>query len=251
MVFCVSLNWHEFPREEVGTMHLTSAHVETCLCVKTSAGVGTCFFKNSKGRGGFLSAAHIFAGVVAGDYIYFREASDWLQFAVREIVRHPDGHDVCAFTIENMKWKALESDTTPVALWPGDPVRFLGFPHGLTNTYPSDTGFATPLTRHANLSGAIVHEGRPLTILDGFNNPGYSGGPVYAATAAQTPVLIGVISGYRNELREKSLVYRDNDDGTEEVVADHFVKPNSGMILAVPLNFVDEVFDLLLTSNAA
>ncbi|USI73922.1 serine protease [Sphingomonas morindae] len=230
-------------------MRLTSGHLGTCVQVRTAAGVGTCFFRKSGPHGGFLSAAHVFKGVQQNELIYFRETKDWSPFTVKEIVRHPDGHDVCAFTLENLIWAAEDSDLRPVGMFPGDPVRFLGFPHGLSNTYPSETAFTTPLTRHAHLSGAIIHNGITLTVLDGFNNPGYSGGPVYADIGDGTPILIGIISGYRNELREKSLVYRT--DGVVETEVDGlFVKPNSGMILAVQSAAVLDTFHLLHTSNA-
>jgi S1-C subfamily serine protease len=195
-----------------------------------------------------LSAAHVFAGVQPGEMVYFREMDNWSQFVVNEIVNHPDGHDVCAFTLHDFVWSAEDADPRPVGLWPGDPVRFLGFPHGLSNTYPSDTGFVTPLTRNAHLSGAIIHNGVTLTVLDGFNNPGYSGGPVYADAGDGTPILVGLISGYRTELRERSLVYRDTD-GTEAAIEGLFVKPNSGMILAVQSVAMLDTFYSLTTTN--
>jgi hypothetical protein len=232
-------------------MRLNSSHIGTCVQVRTAAGIGTCFFRKSGLHGAFLSAAHVFKNVQAGENVYFREAETWAPFVIKEISTNADGHDVCAFTLENFFWETEDADLRAIGLFPGDPVRFLGFPHQLVNTYPSESGFATPLTRHAHLSGAIVHDGKLLTVLDGFNNPGYSGGPVYGDLGDHTPILMGVISGYRNELREKSLVYRLTHAGAEEEVEALFVKPNSGMILAVPSEPMLATFHSLSTSNAA
>jgi hypothetical protein len=231
-------------------MKLMSGHIGTCVRVRTSAGVGTCFFRRVGAIGRFLSAAHVFRGVQAGETIFFRRNEEWEPYVVREIASHPDGHDVCAFTLENLVWEAEDDPQTIVGLWPGEPVRFLGFPHGLENTYPSETGFPTPLVRNAHLSGVITHNGLQVTVLDGFNNPGYSGGPVYATGDEGVPVLVGLISGYRTELREKSMVYRILPDDGEEIVEGHFVKPNSGMIIAVSLSPVLETFGALTTTNA-
>lgn len=232
-------------------MRLKSDHLGSCVQVRTAAGVGTCFYRKTPTRGAFLSAAHVFTGVQANETIYFREGEAWAEFVVQEIVFDPDGNDVCAFTLKDFHWDAPNADPRIVGLYPGDPVRFLGFPHGLINTYPSETGFSTPLTRNAHLSGAIVHDGKKLTVFDGFNNPGYSGGPIYADAGDGVPILIGVISGYRVEAREKSLVYRIGPDGMEEPVEGLFVKPNSGMIHAVSSVATFAVFDRLTTSNAA
>jgi hypothetical protein len=231
-------------------VQLKADHLGNCMQVRTSAGIGTCFYRKVFKRGGFLSAAHVFRNVQAGETVYFHKPGEWVPHTIKEIVHQPDGHDVCAFTVEDLVFDTPDANLRLASLWPGDGVRFLGFPHGLSNTYPSQTGYSTPLTRNAHLSGAIIHNGIQLTVLDGFNNPGYSGGPVFADAGDGVPTLIGVISGYRNEERFKSLVYRLAEDGTELAVEGYFVKPNSGMILAVQSVPVFETFDSLTTSNA-
>src|SRR4051812_27154297 len=106
-------------------MQLTSSHLESCVKVRTSAGVGTCFFRRVGPKGAFVSATHLFAGVRLGELVHFRRSDDWLAVTVSELNSHPHGDDVCAFTTDEVRWRANEAETRAPGLLPGDPVRFL------------------------------------------------------------------------------------------------------------------------------
>ncbi len=124
---------------------------------------------------------------------------------------------------------------------------FVGYPHGLLNTYPSLLGFVTGLVRRVAFSGVVDQDGRPLIILDGFNNPGYSGGSVYAESDGQL-VISGLISGYRFESILHGGVYR-RVDGVEEIVSDVYVKSNSGMIYMESFRYVRLTLERLRSRN--
>jgi hypothetical protein len=213
-----------------GGIMLTDREVTTAFNVRTSAGTGTCFLYQD--GGGFLcvSAAHVFRGVLEGERIFFATPTDWLPFEVREIVFADDGADVVCFIVDLAigDFESFEFGAPPHC-WLGAELKFLGFPHGLQNNYPSANGFVTPLVRTAFFSGNVVIEGETWTILDGFNNPGYSGGPVYCWGGPKKIALAGLISGFRNEQERLGQLFRRVGADIEEV-EDHFVRLNSGMI---------------------
>ena len=78
-------------------------------------------------------------------------------------------------------------------------VYFLGFPFGMsTDIGDLNLNFPLPFVKKAILSAFGKDEG--LVLLDGHNNPGFSGGPVVAGGSAVDGSgvgIIGVISGYR------------------------------------------------------
>jgi len=222
-----------------------------CVQIRTSSAVGTAFAFGSGYNSYFLTANHNLMGVAEGENILFRKEGDWQTFVIDRIYRHPDGDDVAAFTLIGVHWKVSDDLTPAFGLWPGGEVKFLGFPHGLENSYPSETGFSTPFVRTAYFSGDYMHNGKAYMMLDGFNNPGYSGAPIYARADNGQPSIVGIISGYRVEEKSKSGVFELNSSGQERPIEGLFVKPNSGMIHAVGLERVRLLFPHIASFNGA
>jgi S1-C subfamily serine protease len=84
----------------------------------------------------------------------------------------------------------------------GQDAYFLGFPLGMTFDL-GDEYF--PLVKRCTVSGTTQHyEGRTILLLDGWNNPGFSGGPVVfrplTAAGMQEPMRVaGIVTAYRPE----------------------------------------------------
>ncbi len=97
----------------------------------------------------------------------------------------------------------------------GQDVYFLGFPYNydsLLCNMPGDK-YPLPFIKKACLSSYIQSKGQFL--LDGHNNPGFSGGPVCFKTAdSNTYRIAGVIASYRFE------AYREGRDFTQEEFAE-------------------------------
>jgi len=73
-------------------------------------------------------------------------------------------------------------------------VYFVGFPFGLTiDDRNLNAGFSIPLVKKGIISA--FHD--RLVLLDGHNNPGFSGAPVVRGTNVNQ--IVGVVSGYRND----------------------------------------------------
>jgi hypothetical protein len=84
----------------------------------------------------------------------------------------------------------------------GGDCSFLGFPASIAGVWRarfSEQGawFWMPFIKHCTVSGRFVE---PLNywVLDGINNPGFSGGPVVFLTGPAQKIL-GVVSGYYSE----------------------------------------------------
>lgn len=195
----------------------------------------------------FVTAAHVLEGIKGGDIIGFAAASGFVDIGVREVAR-ADNADVVVFSTGNIHLEGKFDGIVPEPVTPGCEVMFVGFPHGLVGSYPGSRGWLTGLVRKASFSGVIEPPGwSPILVLDGFNNPGFSGSPVFGPTeGAVRP--IGVISGYRPESPAHGGVYR-NVDGNEERVPGLFTKANSGMIYAYTWKQVTEALSKLQSRN--
>lgn len=219
-----------------------------CHCIRTAAGTGTAFLHANEQGSYFVTAAHLVHGTQEGDYILFKRQDGWHSVQVREILLHLQGYDVAVFSTANFGTTTRMVPRPDAGIFLGDELKFLGFPHGLGNTYPLE-GSVAPLVRTAFFSGTIMVEGREIELLDGFNNPGFSGGPVYALQDDGEPSITALISGYRFERMSNSRLYRSNADGREEEVPDLYTKPNSGMINAISVSHIRAVAAGLSTYN--
>lgn len=78
-------------------------------------------------------------------------------------------------------------------------VYFLGFPYGMVNTN-TESGRRLAFVKKAALSGSIERSDGRVVVLDGHNNPGFSGGPVVASPEGSASLQVfAVVSGYLPE----------------------------------------------------
>ena len=170
--------------------------------------------------------------------IYLGKGESWEAHQITEIACHPLAPkvDVCCFTIDNppIYHKSNAVDVQESHLFPGEEVKFVGFPHGLSLTPLDPNDYRHGLVRTAFLSGVIDKNGAKTWIFDGFNNPGYSGGPIFKYLADQKTTWCGIVSGYLFEREDKGKLLKRVNDKVEEV-ENHFVRQNSGMIYAFGL----------------
>lgn len=93
--------------------------------------------------------------------------------------------------------------TDSAGLWLGGDCEFLGFPYGggwRASIGGNGESFWMPFVKHCYISAMPSTEPR-IWVLDGINNPGFSGGPVFFKTGPEQKIL-AVISGYHLEPTE-------------------------------------------------
>jgi hypothetical protein len=209
--------------------------------IRSHGGTGTAFLYRNNAGNAFLTAAHSVEGAAVGDLIHFEETGGWNHQQITAI-RRADGFDACAFSVDSIYLgdDCRKHPESTIKL--GDELLIVGFPHDLSNTFPG-YGLTTPLVRAATFSGIIRREGIELGIIDCFNNPGYSGAPVYAYSDDGGYTLFGLISGYRIERPSHGRIIRKLPDGGEEVLPDLYAQTNSGMTQCVMRGVLDELID--------
>jgi hypothetical protein len=116
----------------------------------------------------------------------------------------------------------------------GGDCSFLGFPFGggwHIASSPTQHGYWMPFVKHCTVSSFPVSG---VLILDGINNPGFSGGPVLYQTGPNQKI-VAVISGYEQEPAE---VIPSAQRRTPPPPASHggHVNLNSGFIIAYLLD---------------
>lgn len=155
---------------------------QTVFYIKYGQGTGTAFILDHLERSFLVSAKHNFPDKNWGDSITLEifQHGKWL--AYHGVVYFHSIHEIDIAVIlskdqelVNSPYNLLDSET-PL----GSDGYFFGFPYG--NYSPDigkiNDGFPFPLIKKAISSGVFHFENHHVNILDGHNNPGFSGGPV-------------------------------------------------------------------------
>lgn len=141
------------------------------------------------------------------------------------IIRRIDGAKIGVFDFVNYNYQCYFSED----------VFFLGYPHGIMMEYGSLGQTPLPLVKRAIISGFMQENNSNFMLLDGINNPGFSGGPVFAITDKQQIGIVGVISGY------KSSVEKVSDSDGNDLDNGLYVKQNTGLIVAYNIEHAHEI----------
>jgi hypothetical protein len=130
----------------------------------------------------------------------------------------------------------------------GQQVSFLGFPFGWFQKCNIELNDMRPLpfVKTATVSSLNLGD-ESVLVLDGINNIGFSGGPVcFKKPEERYSRICGVISGYYpsgNPLCVKT-IDQNGSEGIEEL-SECFVQENSGLILASPIDGIEDQVDSL------
>lgn len=224
---------------------ISSHELKAIFRIRYGNATGTAFLLRASGGICMVSAAHVLSGARTGDSVHLQAKTGWQAYRISDFVAS-DIYDVCVFSLETLRVADHFSATPGAEILLGAQLLFVGFPHDLVSLAPGGN-FTVPLVRGALFSGTIDERGCQLLILDGFNNPGYSGSPVYARHVSGKAALLGVISGYRWERPSQGKVFQRDEHGTESEVPNLYVKANSGMIQAVGRHNVEDIASQLNT----
>lgn len=181
--------------------------------VRFNRETGTAFLLDYEDRQYFVTARHVMesAGETATVEMLGPTIKDWKSYPVTVLKGKNKCIDVAILVPNEKKLSNADPIPYPYNYAFGQEAYFLGFPYGLYTTFGAHGGVA--LIKHAYVSArvscaAIFPDGdkdQNLLLLDGLNNPGFSGGPVVAPdmfspfTNVRTQKLIGIISGFQSE----------------------------------------------------
>lgn len=170
--------------------------------IKTDTQEGTGFTVDRKGKLYLVTARHMVEGVPADNpTIKIKKGDDWLDFHALKILfpENPDV-DIAVFKTNEKAEKpygiAMAGEHGGVTL--GQQVWFLGYPfiEGLSTQTAT---FRAPFIKRGTMSAIVgTRLDAVMFYIDGFNNEGFSGGPIlYFDFTDHVYRIIGVVKGYR------------------------------------------------------
>lgn len=177
-------------------MSVTTNILERTFGMRCGGSSGTCFTIDVDGRRYIVTARHIVNGVVDRSVVEIWAGGGWQELPVR-LIGHGKGKVDVSVLASDLSFGASHPLSITVGgLLLAEDVYFLGFPFGMgVEVDDFIPGFRLPLIKKGVVSAFFAEDG--LMLLDGHNNPGFSGGPVCRRGTKEEQVVIGVVSGYR------------------------------------------------------
>jgi S1-C subfamily serine protease len=168
--------------------------------------MGTAFTIDQDGRQYFVTARHVCPTISDGNSISVCRHRQWTEWQVKVVGIGSDeaiDNDVVVLALDDQISPSFPMRATSEDLVWGQDVFFLGYPYGIYTSANANDGYPLALIKRGLMSGSTGEQGRPETfLLDGHNNPGFSGGPVVFRPANKPKAdfrVMGIVSGYRTE----------------------------------------------------
>src|SRR5687767_14270968 len=119
-------------------IRLSDRELGACCCIRSSVGTGTAFLHANERGSYWVTAAHVVRGTQGGENLLFLRQGGWHSVQVAEIIFDANGYDLAVFSTRNFGTTGRMAPRPDAAMFLGEELKFLGFPHGLNNTYPVD-----------------------------------------------------------------------------------------------------------------
>jgi S1-C subfamily serine protease len=166
--------------------------------IRNADQTGSAFAIEKDGRQYLVTARHIMMQAKDGDAIALLREGKWADYTIKRVPVEPDSADIAVLALPSPLPQALHSVDFDLSVTLSEEVYFLGFPYGLVLPgVVASGGFHIPLVKRGIISSMGQEQGVFVLLLDGHNNPGFSGGPIVRSRGTANPVILGVISGYR------------------------------------------------------
>lgn len=192
----------------------------------------SCFTIDIDGKQYIVTARHALPGVGLTPTIQIQHEGKWkdLPCSLVGVAANEVDIAVLAPPCQISPSHTLEPKTTDMFL--SQDVYFLGFPYGIhAEVGGVNSHFPLPLVKKACISLLTLVEGTTkYMLLDGHNNPGFSGGPVIYSPYGQpqTVRVAGVVSGFRFEWDNVFL---------DEKQTDLAIKYNTGIVIVYAIDY--------------
>jgi S1-C subfamily serine protease len=165
--------------------------------VRSGYGTGTAFAIDVDGRQYLVTAKHVLEPNLTSPTIEIWENGGWVPLPVSVVGHGGPDIDISVLAANHLLAETRFLMTSSSAgMTYGQDVYFLGFPFGIVGRFLRGPGHPFPLVKRAILSLFI---GGEVFLLDGHNNPGFSGGPVVFRDLDSTTrvfKIAAVISGF-------------------------------------------------------
>lgn len=182
--------------------NVTRKILQRTFLIKYEGKTGTCFTIDVRGKRYLITAKHVVSSIRDDAEVCISHNGGCLPLRVR-LVGHGAGDiDVTALAPQELFGASHPLKATTEGLTLSEDIYFLGFPYGLRMEVSKELneGFPLPLVKKAVVSALGL--GDSPILLDGHNNPGFSGGPVVRRGTKDEQTVIGVVSSYQNHRRK-------------------------------------------------
>jgi len=177
--------------------------LQRTVLIRTATEQGTGFLIDYDGKLFLVTARHVLSGQNGTANIQVRKNGEWLSLPAAKIL-YPksDEVDIAVLKTDEPATKpfgiTVSKKNSSVVL--GQQIWFLGYPflEGLSSHIAN---IEAPFIKRGTMSAIVsTNPDAVLLYIDGFNNPGFSGGPIICWDLTDHVYkIIGVVKGYRNE----------------------------------------------------
>ena len=175
---------------------ITANVIHRVFRIRCGTGTGTVFALDVDDKQYLVTAKHVLPGVPSPLKVDIFSNGNWTDLPVTLVGHAPAEIDVSVLaTDRQLTPSELPLEPTSAGAVYGQEVFFLGYPYGIIGKYLfGPEGSPLPLVKRATLSLFCGN----VWLLDGHNNPGFSGGPVvFIRPGTKDFKVAGVISGFQ------------------------------------------------------
>ena len=218
-------------------MGLLSNILQRTFRMQFDGETATCFTVDMYRKQYIVTARHVLPDTGRSVTIEVQHEGEWKRLDCMVLARAPGDIDLCVLAPPHPISPSVAINPSTRGIVLGQDVYFLGFPYGLQSEVGElNGGFPFPLVKKACVSMLFLDgnekDGRYL-LLDGVNNPGFSGGPVvFSLPGEENARIAAVVAGYRFVWDR---VYLDDK---ETALA---VRSNTGIIMAYSIEHAIEM----------
>ncbi len=200
-----------------------------------SSSSGTCFTVPHDKKKYLITARHILPNIEQSQlFIEIETKKGWIKIDFENLIfPKTPSVDIVAIQLPNtipdgVRFVTFDYTTEGIKLL--EDAFFLGYPYGLKN-YGINNGRGNALVKKGLISGDAYDDNSTFIgfILDGHNNPGFSGGPVLTKGSDGRWKIFAVISSY---ITQQEILY--DKDQRERMI----LKENSGLINCHSIDFI-------------
>jgi len=207
------------------------------LFIRYGNRVGSAFTIEINEQQYIITARHNVENICEEDNISIYHDFRWKDLKVKSISFDDPKFDVIVLVPDFQITPKTDVKFTMDNLYIGQDIYFLGFPFGLkTELGELNSNFPIPFVKKGICSAIDFTNKEFIKIwIDGFSNPGFSGGPIiFKDYSSGNFKIAGLLKGH---LIEKVDIYSSNNTNTND-----FVKINSGIILGISIgNIIDKI----------
>lgn len=182
--------------QKVDTFMITANVIHRIFRIRWGDFLGTAFTIDVDNKQYLVTAQHVVKGLTGKTQLGIFGNQDWKPLDVNLVGHCTSGIDISVLApAQQLTPSDLPIVPSSEGLIYGQEVFFLGFPYNfLVDVIFTNEGYPLPFVKRATVSCFDAN----VFLLDGHNNPGFSGGPVVFGAPGQIALKVAaVISGFK------------------------------------------------------